>query len=147
MLDQPQVWMMAGAIECCLGVERVRHTTLSAAGVAFHDDVRRITRSTELAEAQRRWSARDISLVREVKPREIRQVSLPTGEQKSHRQRRGWPTSPTPETPLMNIFCSVRPVWVLDQLENAGLHGGEGVADGAAHPPRKRHHRHSNGWR
>src|SRR5271155_5061115 len=149
MLHQPQMRMMAGTraehLGIGIGIESVCHTTANSAGVACDSDVRCIARSTELAEAQRRRAASDVPLVHKFKPWEIRQMSLAAGEQKSNGQCRGWPTTSAFETPLVNIAGSIRPVWILDQLENAGFHGGQSVAKRATHPPRKGHHRHSNG--
>ena len=50
----------------------------------------------------------------------------------------------TLETTLVNIFRLVRTVRVLHQLENAGFHRGEGVAQGAAHPSRKWRNRNTD---
>ena len=65
-------------------IEGIRHTALSAAGVAFHDDVGRIAGGTELAQAQCRRSARDISLMHEIEPRKIGQMAFSAGQEESN---------------------------------------------------------------
>ena len=77
--------MMTGAKEWrLLGIEGISHTPLHSAGVALHDNIRRITGSAEFTEAKHCRPARDIPFVDELNPREIRQVALVTRKQESY---------------------------------------------------------------
>jgi hypothetical protein len=125
-------------------IKRVAHAAITITFQALHNDVRRITRCAEFSQSQPRRLARNAAVMNVLHPRKIREVSLATGQQKTHWQSRRWVASSSPAA-LMNIPSSIWAPLILNQSENAGFDGGERVTERTTKPPRKRRDRDAHG--
>src|SRR5262249_43390028 len=120
--------MMCRTRKFSITFKRVRHATLVVALQAFNDDVRSVSGNPKLAECQLRRFTWNFSFVHEFKPRKIRQVPFPAGQQESDRKHRGVSSASSADATLVLIFSPIGPPLVLFQTEDPRIHGSQRVA-------------------